>query len=170
MKTNPRACRTRGFGFPEAVALAAVLFVGLAVLWPMLTPRTGCRSPRINCVSNLKQVGLAMRMWANDNDDKFPWQVSCETNGTLEVAESPEVFRHFLAVSNELSSPKVLACSSDMKVSRESDWTKLNNGHLSYFVGLDANDGFQQTILSGDRNITGGVPASNGIVRFGATN
>ena len=111
-----------------------------------------------------------MRMWANDNDDKFPWQVSCETNGTLEVAESPEVFRHFLAVSNELSSPKVLACSSDMKVSRESDWTKLNNGHLSYFVGLDANDGFQQTILSGDRNITGGVPASNGIVRFGATN
>ena len=92
------------------------------------------------------------------------------TNGTLEFAESPEVFRHFLAVSNELTSPKVLACSSDKKVSRESDWTKLNNGHLSYFVGLDSNEALPQTILSGDRNIIGGVLASNGIVRFSSTN
>ncbi len=111
-----------------------------------------------------------MRMWANDNGDKFPWQVSCETNGTLEFAESTQVFRHFLAVSNELSSPKVLACSSDKKVSRESDWAKLNNTHLSYFVGLDSNEAFPQTILSGDRNITGRVLASNGIMRFAATN
>jgi hypothetical protein len=109
-------------------------------------------------------------MWANDHGDKFPWQVSAETNGTLEIAESPSVFRHFLAVSNELTSPKVLACTSDTKTTRESDWAKLNNSNLSYFVGLDSNETLPQTILSGDRNITGGALASNGIVRFSSTN
>ena len=171
MKTNPRACRTRGLTFLEAVAVAAVLFISLVMIWPWIQQQTRPpRSNRINCISNLKQVGLAMRMWSNDNGDQFPWQVSCETNGTLEFAESTNVSLHFLAISNELTSPKILACTSDEKVSRESDWTKLNNTHLSYFVGLDSNEAFPQTILSGDRNIIGGVLASNGIMRMGATN
>lgn len=171
MKTNPRTCQTRGLTFIEAVALAAVLFVGLVAVWPFFA-RRGCKAgaPRINCVLNIKRIGLAMRMWANDHGDKFPWQVSTETNGTLEFAESPAVFRHFLAISNELTSPKVLACTTDTQVSRERDWTKLNNSHVSYFVGLEANEVIPQTILSGDRNITGGVLGSNGIVRFGLTN
>jgi hypothetical protein len=156
--------------FLEAVAVAAVLFISLVMIWPWIPRQAKPRSSRVNCVSRLKQIGLALRMWSNDNGDQFPWQVSCETNGTLEFAESTNVFHHFLALSNELSSPKVLACTSDMKVSQESDWTKLNNTHLSYFVGLDSNEAFPQTILSGDRNITGGVLASNGIMRFGATN
>jgi len=111
-----------------------------------------------------------MRIWAIDNGDKFPWQVSSETNGTLEFAESTEVFRHFVVLSNELASPKVLACKSDEKISRVTDWTNLNNAHLSYFVGLDSNETLPRTVLSGDRNITGGVLASNGIVRFSSTN
>lgn len=156
--------------FLEAVALAAVLFIALVMIWPMVQWRAQPRSKRINCVSNLKQVGLGFRMWSNDHEDKFPWQVPLATNGTFEFAESTQVFRHFLAVSNELTSPKVLACTSDEKVSRESDWAKLNNSHLSYFVGLDSNEAFPQTIISGDRNITGGVFASNGIMRLAATN
>lgn len=154
----------------EILAVVFILVIVAGFLLPAIFRPRGTSGTRINCVSNLKQVGLAMRMWSNEHEEKFPWQVPVATNGTLEFAESPEVFRHFLAVSNELTSPKVLACSSDKKISRESDWTKFSNAHLSYFVGLDSNEALPQTILSGDRNITGGVLASNGIVRFSSTN
>src|SRR2546425_1271116 len=154
--------------FLEVLAVIFILVLVAGFLLPTLSRPRG--ASRINCLSNLKQIGVAMRMWSNDHGDKFPWQVPVATNGTLELAESPEVFRHFLAVSNELTSPKVLACSNDKKISRESDWTKFSKAHLSYFVGLDSNEALPQTILSGDRNIIGGVLASNGIVRFRSTN
>jgi len=166
-KTGPRES-ANGLTFVEVLVSIAVVALVAVLIIPFFARAKVHGGP--NCVSNLKQIGLAMRMWSNDHDDKFPWQVSSETNGTLEFAESPAVFRHFLAVSNELTSPKVLACSSDKKISRESDWGKLNNAHLSYVVGLDSNEALPQTILSGDRNIIGGVVASNGIVRFGSTN
>ena len=51
------------------------------------------QAERIQCVNNLKQLGLAMRIWAGDNGDKYP---------------------HSLVVmSNELSTVKVLICPSD---------------------------------------------------------
>jgi len=155
----------RGMTFIEGVAVAAVLFILLVVLWPR-SVGAPANAKRINCLSQLKAIGLSFRMWSNDNGDKFPWQVPVATNGTLEFAESPEVFRHFLAISNELSSTKVLACASDTEISRVSDFVKLNNAHLSYFVGLEANEAFPQTILSGDRNILGGTVTTNSLVRF----
>ncbi len=119
------------------------------------------RSARIGCVSRLKQVGLAARMWSNDHEDRFPWAVSTNKGGTLEYAASAEVFRHFVAISNEVSSPKVLVCATDRERLRATTFaTPLANSNLSYFVGLDADETRPQTILSGDRNIVGGV--SNG--------
>ena len=65
-----------------------------------------------------------------------------------------EVWKHFQIVSNELVTPKVLACSEDKKRSRTSGWSVFtNNSHLSYFVGLDADETMPQTILTGDRNV-----------------
>jgi hypothetical protein len=95
-----------------------------------------------------------MRMFSNDHGDKFPWAVPKAEGGTLEFLNSPEVFRHFLAVSNELSTPKVLVCSYDLERQRASDWNSFSNTNLSYFAGLDADEGKPQAILSGDRNIS----------------
>jgi hypothetical protein len=154
----------RGFTFWDLlICLAAVGL--LVLLLPGLMPRHSTRAPRINCVSNLKQIGLAFRMWSNDHGDKFSWQVSMATNGTLELAESPEVFRHFLAASNELNTPKVLACPTDTKRVKAVEWSSFGNSNLSYFVGLDSDESKPQTILSGDRNVTGGVVTAS-VMRF----
>ena len=48
---------------------------------------------RIQCVNNLKQVGLAIRVWAGDNNEKYPTSL--------------------IVMSNELSTTKVLICPSD---------------------------------------------------------
>ena len=138
------------------------------MLLHQLTLSRGCKAParRINCVSNIKQIGLAMRMWANDHDGKFPMALSSgNTNGgTFEHNLTGEVWRHFLIISNELNSSKALTCSSDDRV-RANDWSRIiNNVHLSYFVGLDADETQPQTILSGDRNLKSTAPSTNGVL------
>lgn len=166
MKTTLSPTLTRALTHVEVLAVLGACGTLVFAFLAAVTPEQPRRSQRINCVSNLKQIGLAMRMWANDNGDQFPWEVALAKKGTLELADSPDVYRHFLAVSNELNSPKILACPTDTKVTRVTDWPSLGNTNLSYFIGLDADESRPQSILSGDRNITGGQFVTNRVMRF----
>lgn len=77
------------------------------------------KAERIRCVNNLKQIGLAGRVWANDYNEQYP----------------PD----FLSMTNELSTPKVLQCPSD-KAHSVTDWLTVANGQTSYEMlspGLD---------------------------------
>jgi hypothetical protein len=80
-----------------------------------------------------------------------------------EVLDLPFVFK---TISNELSSPKVLACSSDGAAQKETRWDNLNGGgsgsDISYFLGLTADENRPQSILSGDRNLVKGTALGTG--------
>lgn len=157
MRAQLNGSRRCGFSLIEVIVVIVTVLLVLAVLPAILGHG---RKPRysINCASMLKQVSLASRMWSNDNSDRFPWQVSTNEGGTLEFAESPEVFRHFDVMSNELSSPKVLVCPRDTERLRASRFgPPLANSNLSYFVGIEASETKPQSILTGDRNLIGGV-------------
>jgi len=54
-------------------------------------------------MSNLSQVGLGFRMWSEDNDDKFPWQVPVMNGGTEELIPNGQAFNHFLVLSTPYS-------------------------------------------------------------------
>jgi prepilin-type processing-associated H-X9-DG protein len=170
MKRRLSTQRTGGLTFLEVLVSIVVVGVAAAVFIPMLQPRRrGCGG--INCVSNLKQVGLAMRMWSNDHNEKFPWNVSTNEGGTMELVGTSKVFQHFLAASNELSSPKVLSCPKDAQRTRATAWDQLTNDawHISYFVGLEADETKPRSILSGDRNLTtNGRPAFGKVTIAGA--
>ena len=102
-----------------------------------------------------------MRIFANDHDDKFPWKTETTNGGTIGLIESPEVFRHFLVASNELSTAKILACPADPNRLRTHDFSQFSNSNLSYFVGVDSDESMPQTLLSGDRHISGGTLSNN---------
>jgi prepilin-type processing-associated H-X9-DG protein len=53
-------------------AYAAILFVLLALLMPAFACAYKRASPRVACLSNLKQQGLGLVMYANDNADRLP--------------------------------------------------------------------------------------------------
>jgi type II secretory pathway pseudopilin PulG len=143
------------------IALLIVLAV-IAILAAMLLPalaKAKARAQRIQCVNDLKQCGLAARVWEGDHDDKFPMAVSNKFGGTLEWVPDGNAFRHFQVMSNELSTPKVLACPADTRQAAR-DFAHLQNENVSYFVGLDATDEKNpQMLLAGDRNITNGLRA-----------
>jgi hypothetical protein len=149
---NTPAALTRAFTLLDLMIVLTTLGLA-AMLLPFLARSRGVSCARINCVSNLKQTGLACRMFSNDHNDKFPWLVSTNDGGSLEYKNSPQGFRHFAAMSNELTSPKVLVCVQDRSRSKTADWTNFSDLNLSYFLGFDADETKPNTILSGDRSL-----------------
>src|SRR5688572_27417698 len=135
------------------VATVGMLAVFAIYTLPRMRPARP-RSSRINCVSNLKPIGLGFRMWSNDHGERFPWQVPVADGGTKELAHLPYAALHFVAVSNELNSPKILTCTSDTNRIRTNVWDAPLHLSLSYFAGLDADETKPNTILSGDRNVS----------------
>jgi len=159
--------RVKALTLVELLVVIAVLAVLGLFIFPKLTQRQHRHhpsSPRINCVNNLKQIGLSFRLWAGDNGDKYPMQVSVTNGGTMELVRSGIVFPNFQVMSNGLSTPKVLVCPSDTRTAAKDFSVGFSNTNVSYFVGLEADESNPQMLLAGDRNITGGKKPVNGIL------
>jgi hypothetical protein len=45
----------------------------------------GHKRQKIRCVNDLKQVGIAFRLWEGDNNDKYPMAVSVTNGGAMEL-------------------------------------------------------------------------------------
>jgi len=130
-----------------------------------MSPRT--KAPRVTCVLNLKNIGLAMRIFSTDHGDKWPMDLSVTNHGTREwLSDQSQLWRHWLSLSNELSTPTMLLCPADKErqPTKPLTWSLItDNSHLSYFLGLDARENSPQSILAGDRNLTtNGVPVGPG--------
>jgi prepilin-type processing-associated H-X9-DG protein len=161
-----------GFSMMCLLVTCGVLVLVAMMILPAMT---GCkaRAPRISCVNNLKNIGLAFRTFAVDNDRSLPWTadgvVFSKESRPLSKAVSGDLIRIFASVSNELSTPRIIMCPSDTRrLPRTNTWSYLaandTAAHLvpSYFIGLASSEVScqpvsteeqPQTILSGDRNV-----------------
>ena len=155
MNSTSMHVKRHGFTLIGLLVIIAVLGILAAMLIPALVRAKGS-SKSIQCVNNLKQDGLAFRLWEGDNGDKYPMAVSTNKGGTKEFVEDGNAFRHFQVMSNELNTPKILVCPADNRTAAAS-FAKLKNQNVSYFVGLDAEEIRPQMLLTGDRNITNGL-------------
>jgi len=135
------------------------------------------KAQKINCTNNLKQVGIALRIWEGDNGDKYPMAVQTSSGGAEEEVaragapatggENPGYV--FLVMSNELATPKILYCPSDTLHNQGVNFTITNTlggtanaapatkptgiSTISYFINGDAVEADPQAVVSGDCNI-----------------
>jgi prepilin-type N-terminal cleavage/methylation domain-containing protein len=177
------------FTLIELLVVIAIIAILAAMLLPALAAAKK-KAQKINCTNNLKQVGLAFRIWEGDNGDKYPMSVSTSAGGNMELtsrnnnaaitAGAPYVpGRNFQVMSNELSTPKICFCPSD-SIHSAGYATNFSNGSfmgnantaptvstaaartaISYFINGDATESDPQMVMSGDCNIGTGT-ANNG--------
>ena len=150
----------------ELLVVLVIIALLAAYLLPGLLNRGPERALRIQCVNNLKQAGLAFRIWEGDHWDKNPMAVPGTNGGSMDFLTGPNAFRTFQVMSNELSIPKVLICPEDSDTDRVSatNFEFFCNSNISFFVGVDASETNPAMILSGDHNITNGTKLKNGLL------
>jgi len=78
---NPKA---RGFTLVELLVVIAILGILAAILFPVFG-RVRDQVRRASCISNLKQLGLAILQYTQDNDERLP---NAAHGGDVGIAQS----------------------------------------------------------------------------------
>jgi prepilin-type processing-associated H-X9-DG protein len=167
MKPSLPRKRNQAITLVEVLIIVAVIGVLAALVFPAWA-RSRARSFRVCCINNLKQTGLAFQVWAGDHHNKYPMEVSEKDGGSMEFTAGPNVFRHFQTMSNELSTPGILTCGSEVIdfMSPATNFSYLRNSNISFFVGVDASETNEAAILAGDHNVTNGTVLKNGLLEL----
>lgn len=87
------------------------------------------KAQAVQCMNNLRQIGLAYRLWADDNNNVFP--------------------KDFISMTNELSTWKLLQCPSD-QARKVTSWAQVKAGDVSYkimSVGPDVSEQNPDVVL-----------------------
>ena len=144
---------TRAFTLIELLVVIAVIAILAGLLLPALS-RAKSKAKRAQCVSNVKQISLGYRFWANDHGDKFPWAVETENGGTK---DTPEWVDHFRVCATEFGNTRMLVCPAQRGKRAVETWPRLTGENdISYFFGPSAEEMKPQTMLVGDSNVYGG--------------
>jgi hypothetical protein len=136
----------------EGFVIGAVLLLLLAAFLPALSTSHHC-ALKANCVNNLRQMGIAFRIWEGDHGDEYPMNLSVSAGGAREFAASGNVVACFQVMSNELVAPQLLICPDDSRRRAATNFETLKPFNLSYFVALNASEDDPEVFLSGDANL-----------------
>ena len=154
-----RNIRNTAFTLIELLVVIAIIAILAGLLLPALA-KAKEKANRIKCTSNLKQVGLGIRMWMDDHEGKVPWDVSWTEGGQSPNSHwtgtgKPFRARYFVC-SNELNTPKILTCPTENQIPFR-DWLEFvnatNNARLSYFLANQVEEKYPNLVFAGDQNV-----------------
>jgi prepilin-type N-terminal cleavage/methylation domain-containing protein len=182
-----RAATPSGFTLIELLVVIAIIAILAAILLPALAAAKS-RAQRIQCASNMRQLGMGFPMFASDHDDMLPpagWAAGSDTASTYQISWDSFINRYIggNASDADLSvgvlfaggAPAILACPADQFpkvnwVGGTSPWFALRSYSM---VGVGPNQGvnadFQRDPKNGLPNLKQPGKLSVGIYWQAAT-
>lgn len=101
--------------------------------------------------------------------------VAGTNGGAMEWVASGQAWPLFQTLSNELNTPKILVCPQDptrfpatnFLSAGMSPIADFDNSHISYFLGVDAEETRPTMLLAGDSNLeVAGTPVKSGLLNL----
>lgn len=126
------------------LSIVILLIVG-AMVMPELAKARRRTAQKTGCEYNMRQVGLAFKLWALDHNDQFPFNVSTNSGGTLELCAAgadgfdANAIAHLQIISNELNTPGFLVCPDDRANHAASNFGLLRQANVSYRLRTGTN-------------------------------
>jgi len=123
--------KNRAFTLVELLTVIAVIAVLAAILFPVFATVRG-KAREITCVSNLRQIGTAVSMYAQDFDGLYPYGVDPADKFTPQIwagfpafqAEIPNIAYVHEVLQPYCKSKEIFHCASDFGFDTE-DFTGL---------------------------------------------
>lgn len=82
----------KGFTLIELLVVIAIIAILAAILFPVIT-KAKENARKTQCVSNLKQIGMALAQYTSDFDEKYPVNI-VSSNGVLNGSEMSLVYQY----------------------------------------------------------------------------
>ncbi len=87
-----RVTRRAGFTLIELLVVIAIIAILAAILFPVFA-RARDKARQTSCLSNVKQISLALMMYAQDNDETYPRTGGAWWQPLMPYVKNEQVFR-----------------------------------------------------------------------------
>jgi prepilin-type N-terminal cleavage/methylation domain-containing protein/prepilin-type processing-associated H-X9-DG protein len=127
MRRDHPQLTARGFTLIELLVVIAIIVILAAILFPVFASARGA-ARKAACLSNMRQMGLAVEMYADDHDQAYPQSKRTEirpeladANGSIDDPDSGSVFAMILpytghgdaSTEDQLFQQRLYACPAD---------------------------------------------------------
>lgn len=153
------------------LVISIAVLLGAMALTYLAQRRT--KVQQMQCVNNLKQVGIGLRFWTPPDFDYYP-----------QYHPTNEAWNYFQIIGDEMGTPKVLFCPADPRLPPEPPALNFNdssdaqslahishrNQSVSYFYIPGSDETQPGNIITGDRNLSTNEQILSGVLTVSGKN
>lgn len=135
---------SKGFTLIELLVVIAIIGILAGILLPVLS-RARESARRTQCMSNVKQIGMGLIMYANENSESFP-------SDSAYSGSSPAMRSLNLLYDTYVSDSRVFNCTSDTTVTTASNsgMSASTSGGTEAFTSTQCSYGYDRAHTQAD--------------------